>query len=379
MALIQSLRRGAFSILDRLTPKTNLVAIRTFPDYDEQAAVLVEALTRNADCPPLVWLVDSLRGVATPRVRVVPAQSIRGLWAFLRARAVVHTHGVFNGYRPSRRKVFLNLWHGMPIKRLEANSRVGRYQTTVSIATSRVHAEHLSATWGIPIDRIRVTGLPRNDKLLKPTPPALPVEVRRIPRRPLIVWLPTYRKSMVGDIRSDGTDFGNVFQFPGATPEAVEQMMVSIGAEMLVKPHPMAPQPECSSLGNLTIRSSADLDKAGVTLYEVLRAADVLVTDYSSVWVDFLLRGKPIVFAIGDLNAYEHSRGFYFNPIRKFLPGPVVNDLRELQEALGEALSAPDAYEPMRSEALELHHKWRDPGSGDRVADLLLTLLQLTH
>jgi CDP-glycerol glycerophosphotransferase len=67
---------------------------------------------------------------------------------------------------------------------------------------------------------------------------------------------------------------------------------------------------------------------------ELYLAADVLVTDYSSVMFDFALTGKPIVFYAYDLDRFrDEIRGFYFDLLPE-APGPVVRTERELVDAL---------------------------------------------
>ena len=53
---------------------------------------------------------------------------------------------------------------------------------------------------------------------------------------------------------------------------------------------------------------------------EVLGVTDVLVTDYSSIFFDFLATGRPVVFFTPDLDEYAGYRGFYLD--RDELPGP---------------------------------------------------------
>ena len=67
---------------------------------------------------------------------------------------------------------------------------------------------------------------------------------------------------------------------------------------------------------------------------ELYLAADVLVTDYSSVMFDFALTGKPIVYYAYDLDRFrDEIRGFYFDLVPQ-APGPVVQTEDELVDAL---------------------------------------------
>ena len=63
-------------------------------------------------------------------------------------------------------------------------------------------------------------------------------------------------------------------------------------------------------------------------------AADILVTDFSSVMFDFCVTGKPMYFLTPDLEQYRDStRGFYFD-FEAAAPGPLVRTTPQLCEAI---------------------------------------------
>lgn len=143
----------------------------------------------------------------------------------------------------------------------------------------------------------------------------------------------------------------------------------------IVKPHPMAPPHDHVKLTNSSSWSNVDLARAGYRLYDLLAHADVLLTDHSSVWIDFLLTGRPIVFTIADLEEYRSTRGFYFTDIEALLPGPIVEDLAGLRRVLPQVLVAGDPWEEARREALMMHHVHTDAKSAARVTDLIAAIL----
>src|SRR5207244_7038343 len=78
------------------------------------------------------------------------------------------------------------------------------------------------------------------------------------------------------------------------------------------------------------VRNVSDRDDIG----ELLLAADVLVTDYSSVMFDFAVTGKPMLFFTYDLARYrDELRGFYFDFVSE-APGPLIETQADLVEAL---------------------------------------------
>ena len=67
---------------------------------------------------------------------------------------------------------------------------------------------------------------------------------------------------------------------------------------------------------------------------ELLLISDILITDYSSIMIEFAVLNKPIVFFVYDYDSYvNNERGFYFD-FKKTVPGPVVYDDKSLIDVI---------------------------------------------
>ena len=80
-----------------------------------------------------------------------------------------------------------------------------------------------------------------------------------------------------------------------------------------------------------------------MTTEELMVCADMLITDYSSVFFEYLLFDKPIMFYVPDLEKYTDKRGFYLNFNK--LPGRIVRDKKNLKYNIKEALYNDDMSE----------------------------------
>jgi CDP-glycerol glycerophosphotransferase (TagB/SpsB family) len=145
-------------------------------------------------------------------------------------------------------------------------------------------------------------------------------------------------------------------------------MAEHLGIHLILKTHPMSPLRAPGTSGRLTIWGDDDLTSAGLTLYELMGHAAVLVSDYSSAWVDYLLIDRPVVFSIADLDAYARSRGHYSAALPEQLPGPIAIDLDQLQSELVCALSE-DPWAGRRRQLRAEHHEHLDAHSARRVTD----------
>ena len=67
-------------------------------------------------------------------------------------------------------------------------------------------------------------------------------------------------------------------------------------------------------------------------MYPLLGKTDYLITDYSSVFVDYLTLNKPIGFLLNDVDVYQKGRPLYFEPTKENLPGTVMYTLEDMKD-----------------------------------------------
>ena len=102
---------------------------------------------------------------------------------------------------------------------------------------------------------------------------------------------------------------------------------------------------------HLLIVDDAWLRERSLSLYEFLGATDLLISDISSVVIDYLLLDRPVIHAFSDLREYESSRGFTVEPIADYFAGPVVTNSRELMDAVDRVLAGNDPEADKRRRA----------------------------
>ena len=213
--------RGLYSAVRfilRSNPKQ--IGFVSSPDLSDSCFALFERVLHSTESQKfrLVWLVD--KPVAAKlslerqflkeeigNVLVVKRRSLRGLLAFLRCRYVFLSHGTFWFVRSGDHQTIVELWHGMPIKAIGAFDGKSPGEVPFmhySVATSGFFADIVAKSFYIPRDRVLVTGLPRNQLLFQAEERYVDIKRRR---SKLVVWLPTYRSSYLGEIRVDSAGF----------------------------------------------------------------------------------------------------------------------------------------------------------------------------
>ena len=117
----------------------------------------------------------------------------------------------------------------------------------------------------------------------------------------------------------------------------------------MIKPHPLQvlDHIKVGELRNIKFITDKMLADNRIQLYELLENMDALITDYSSVYYDFLLLNRPIGFTIGDIENYK--RGFIIdNPLDE-MTGEKIKNLDELKLFINHVLSGQDDYEEERA------------------------------
>jgi CDP-glycerol glycerophosphotransferase len=105
---------------------------------------------------------------------------------------------------------------------------------------------------------------------------------------------------------------------------------------------------------------------------DLLAAADVLITDYSTIALDFLNTGRPILFFTYDLENYrDNLRGFYFD-LENEGPGPVLQTTAEVVEALGDLDRVKTEYRARYDRFREIYCHAEDGRATARLVDRLL-------
>ena len=359
--------------LCRLAPKQDSAIVYGWPDFEDSALELQEALNKTR-LTKVVFFVCGDHAEPPcplgPKTRVVRKSSVMGLLHFLTARYVFFTHRCYLRRFPPN-VTAVNVWHGMPIKRTGymRQGDGGGITSQYVLATSKLWAGVMAATMR-PLLGVLVTGLPRNDRLFSKTARQRAVDALR-PRsfKHLIVWLPTHRHrhGSVREGEGDESSRSSPFGVESMSAEELNATLREHDALALVKPHPLTQLDGIVELSNLLVVDDQWLRSRRVSLYGLLGEADLLVTDISSVLVDYLILNRPVVHLFPDFDDYSTSRGFSLDPIEDYLVGPVVGTAEEVLKCLPEIFGGVDAYSDRRSRVRDLFHENADGNATERL------------
>lgn len=272
--------------------------------------------------------------------------SFKGIFYYLRAGYYFIDHGYGYGgvFSPinlwlSGNAKIIQLWHGLGIKKIGAHDlkSVSKFEYLLHetfenppnyiinkyITAPKSFAGILSTAFNIPEKRTIIAGLPRNDVFIFPMKPVeKKVTLEKIIQfkktGKIIFYLPTYRDHG-----------GNPFEDQIIDFLQLEQFLEKNNVFLMVKLHPHDSQQIRMKNSKRILILPQDFD-----VYEALPTVDILITDYSGVFLDFLHADKPIIFFAYDLQKFlNDSRSLYFD-YESFVPGPIVKNFDDLLHSI---------------------------------------------
>jgi CDP-glycerol glycerophosphotransferase (TagB/SpsB family) len=322
--------RTVYAIVRLIVPTSSRqIGFISSPDVTDNSLALFEriATSGRAQSFRLIWLVSDVHAsrealqrdfsqAALQNVWVLRRNSIRGVWAFLRCRSVFSTHGIYWFVRHGFHQTIFNLWHGMPIKTigaLDGKLPEDLSLTHYTVATSEFFANLMAQSFYLPRERVLLTGLPRNEWLFRREER---YELLKEGRAHMVLWVPTFRTSHHGEIRSD-SDRNASDPLSAETLAALDAALDGAQSLLVIKLHAMDIKntQDWLSYKNIRIFTDGRFRASGLNLYKLLACSDGLVTDFSSCAIDYLLLQKPIGLYSPDRS--EYARGFMPSVLQK--------------------------------------------------------------
>ncbi|SNY64158.1 CDP-glycerol glycerophosphotransferase, TagB/SpsB family [Enterobacter sp. CC120223-11] len=329
----------------------------------------------------LIWSVSDVVKIGTSsKIKLINSKTLKELYYYFTSSIIMTTHNEMVG-AVAKNQSYISLWHGMPMKKI---CYLGEYDykgmidyPATRIATSEIMRSIISASFHEKANNVMITGQPRNDYLFEPISLG-EIGISHAEGKKIVMYIPTFRQNNEDERYSDGEKIknNNFFRVEDFDIEALDYYLDNNNIHLVLKLHPY----EESSLGvkgeitnNITIIDTENLNKKNIDVNQIIPWADCLITDYSSVYFDFLLLNKPIVFLVPDLPQYRAARGgFTLEPFEYWTPGQKTMTQRDLIQALTDVFDgSDDKYSGQRKVINDLINHHQDSASCSRVMNLI--------
>ncbi|TSB40265.1 CDP-glycerol glycerophosphotransferase family protein, partial [Streptomyces benahoarensis] len=338
--------------------------------YGDSPRAVHEELVRRGIGAEHLWAVRDGQTAVPDTARAVVVGSAEWHGALAHSRWVVANTQLPGFFRRRQGQLVVQTWHGTPLKRIGADS-AGSHgpshpeaarQWSVLLSPNAHSTPVLREALGFPGEPLE-SGLPRTDAFFAPDRAERAAAVRaRLgvdDGRTVVLYAPTVRGHLAYDRHHHRLHL----------PLDLDAARRALGDDhaLLVRGHPLVADRLPAHHAPFAVDVTAYPDAT-----DLLLAADVLVTDYSSLAADFANTGRPMLFLTPDLPYYRDTlRGFTVD-FEAVAPGPQLGSTGELIDALGDldavARAGAGAYGRFREAFCH-----RDDGAAAaRAADLML-------
>lgn len=324
----------------------------------------------------------------------------KALWGCLRAKyfiADAYLNTINFWLSGGAREVLL--WHGIPLKKLEKDIKIGESIEVLLLqsrglqkaffrlllpwrfrkpdymtATSPAFQEIFAWAFGVPKENVFIAGFPKNDILFEPVQGAdigadqnaleiLKKFRQKVPAGKVVLYAPTWRDTG-GDSFFEKTEDLLI----------LDAFLREHNILLLFKAHPATRQNTIRELvSSQGVRNIVLVDPQS-DADPLLARIDVLVTDYSGIFFEFLLLDRPVIFFPFDYEKYvSKDRELYF-PYDEITPGPKVKTLGELCAALQNATQGKDEWREARKKVRDLCFTFQDGRNAERVFEAIRKL-----
>ncbi len=297
--------------------------------------------------------------------------SIKGVLIFIKSRYAVCNYSAknFNPLYISKGKVCINLWHGIPLKRIGyedpsmQGKKLKKFQEDINVTdyfatSSDFEAELFKKCFKKEKESILVTGTPRNDFLINKSIDNSIPNKSFLENNRLILYAPTFREGKKTDL----------LPFTNTNLDKLNSFLEDNNTYLLIRKHPNEAQRFEDLYSAGTIRSRILF--AGQDNYPdtqvLLKFTDILITDYSSIYFDFLLLNKPIIFIPYDYDEYIIERNFLYDYYEN-TPGPKLFSQSEIINYLTKCFENIETDVELRNKCIKKFHKYTDGKSSERI------------
>lgn len=308
------------TILDFITiyKNKNFIIFSSFPDFSHNCLAVFSYLVKKNY--KLIWLIESKNNINyfkkyciknniyyPNKIFFIKKKSVKGLIYYLISKHIFFTHGIYGNVFFPKSKIVINLWHGMPIKPIgvKDNQKIIPKCTYLCV-TSHLYIDIFSESLKVKKEKILITGQPINDFLFNNKLKNLDqLGIRK--KNKIFVWMPTWKKEFKNNNyeikKLRNIQFFN--KFPNIIPLIedyetilkINDLLKFQNNYLLIKIHPLNNKifKNIKNLSNILFLNDDFLIENNLNLYEVISYSDYLISDFSSVVIDYLLLNKPII------------------------------------------------------------------------------------
>ena len=370
------MRERFIHILTRLFsifPIKNIILMESVPDYSDNTYSLYKEFLKKGinEKYTIIWIASS--GIGDRNVYSIDNSSLIGIvkmcYFIAVSKVIISCNYVFKKYRKHQINIFLN--HAITYKRIRdyytLNNTID-YNIVTSLTTRKI----MSFQQNFDIEKTFAVGFPRNDELFHS------VNMENVLGKAynkVIVWYPTFRQHKAAiNIVSEGLEAIPLITNEGNAKQ-INELLERYNICLVIKPHFAQDVSYIKNLNlsNILFITDDFFKRSGITSYEFVGNCDALLTDYSSIFIDYLLCDKPIGLIWSDKESYLKNPGliddyeYYARGTQK------IYTLEELDKFITNIACSIDLYKEERNSLKREMHMVLTPNNSENVCNFIVT------
>lgn len=355
------------------------ILMESKPDYADNTMAVYNYIMENKLNKKFkpVWIVDDEKNrnkkIKTLVLNQNKKNTLKRRYYFLRCAAMIYCNAQIQKTQENQKSIFLT--HGSMVK-----DTVGTYRLPQDLDYILIQSDMFKGTAQRSYSlsdhtKVITLGYPRNDDLLMPNKfNREEIFDRKINK--LIVWYPTFRQHT-----NDGRNVSSITLpviHDGTVAYTINEKAKELGILIVLKPHfaQDVSYIKNQELSNIIIIDDDFLKNKGIRSYQLLNLSDALLSDYSSVYQDYLLCDKPIGLIWEDFEEYKAGQGFVIDPEFAYMGGEKIYTSDDLETFIENIARGKDVLRDARRKSNEMSNFYKDANSSKRVVEFILELIK---
>lgn len=367
-----------------------VILFESYPDFNGSALAVYEELVRRGYDKKydLVWAVYDNFNFPTDK-KIIKLFSSNGFCRLNPANAGIlkRTKVIVDSnryiYKAQANGAFrFHVRHGCCLKNSKAyNQNIGMVDGILTTSEQMLVLDKQIFPQNIS-NKFIITGMPSNDKIFHPKNlyAGLIQELTGTNEKfnKIIGWLPTFREHRLAHYGKNRFQFGlpalhslDEYNKLNDTLKKNNELLIIQMHHAQAKNYQQLPK-----ASNIVFVNEAIKNKYGIATTDILGNCDALLTDYSSVYHEYLILNRPIGLCIEDLPQYAKTNGFFCNYL-DWIKGDYLLDNTDLCSWVNDIALGKDNSKAEREISLNKIHEYKDDKATERVVNYIIEKAKL--
>ena len=350
----------------------NYILFESNPDYmDNTYYVYKELLNQNYNNKyKFIWFVNNKEDfdyIKIKNVKFINIDSFNARYYRIFAKFIIDCNRYITKFNKYQFRFYLG--HGMPIK-IVTDYIKGVGDFDAFLTTAEYFNDFYIKYVNQPKEKFLPLGFPRCDQFYEEK--EVFDELKTYSKT--ILWMPTFRKHINGNV---GYKSKLIYGVPSINNEKeilkLNDKLKNNNSLLIIKLHPAEDSSFLKklNLSNILFTKNELLEKNKKNIYQLAQNVDALITDYSSIYFDYLVADKPIGMAIEDIEEYRKNNGLVFNNFEDELPAEYIYNYNDLVKFIDNVINNKDIKKNERNEKRSTYVKYVDGSASKRVIEVL--------